>query len=415
MPDLVLPPSDSDPRCVHCGLCLDTCPTYRLTGVEAESPRGRLYLMNAVTEGSIDFNREVVDHLDSCLGCLACESACPSGIRYGQHIEEFRPRIAKSSRTIVRTVREFMARGGTNTTLLRVARAVATTLDKARLEALRRRVPGLGLIPRSPQNTFRSRVPPPSEPRLRVALLIGCITDEIRPSITNATINVLHRNGVQVVPLPRETCCGALDLHSGHSAAATLAAAGLCHRIDPASVDYIVTTAAGCGAMVRKYSDFVKSRERDFEVACWVAKNARDVCELLVDIGVHVPQRGATKGRAVAYHDACHLLHGCGVNDAPRELLTAAGAKWFDLGENTICCGSAGVYTLLHPREASRLARRKVELLTAAGASDLAVGNIGCLMHMELALARSGRRDINVWHPVELLEAAYQAEVGESA
>lgn len=414
MPELAFPPHDSDPRCVHCGLCLDTCPTYRLTGVEAESPRGRLYLMNAVTEGSIEFNREVVDHLDSCLGCLACESACPSGIRYGQHIEDFRPRIANSPRTILRRARGFMARAGSKTTLLRVARAVATVLDNAHLEALRRRVPGLGLIPRSPQNTFKSRVPPPSKPRLRVALLIGCITDEVRPSITNATINVLHRNGVEVVPLPRETCCGALHLHSGNSAAATLAAAGLCRQIDPSSVDYIVTTAAGCGAMVRKYGDFTKSRERDFAIAAWVAENTRDVCELLVEIGVQAPGRGVTEQRAVAYHDACHLLHGCGVAQAPRELLTTAGAQWFDLGENAICCGSAGVYTLLHPRESLQLARRKVDLLIAAGASDLAIGNIGCLMQLEFALARAGRRDVNVWHPVELLEAAYQAEVGES-
>jgi len=415
MPDRFPPLSDGEPRCVHCGLCLDTCPTYRLTGTEAESPRGRLYLMNAVTEGSIAFDREVVDHLDSCLGCLACESACPSGIHYGQHIEAFRPRIAQSRGTVVRSVRGLMARAGANARLLGFARVVATVLDRSHLEALRRRVPGLGLIPRSPAKTFGSRVPPPKEARLRVALLIGCITDAIRPSITNATINVLHRNGVEVVPLPRETCCGALDLHSGNSAAATRAAADLCRRIDPASVDYIVTTAAGCGAMVRRYGDLGVEREQDPDAAAWIARNARDICELLVEIGAQAPRSAAMTRQTVAYHDACHLLHGCSVDRAPRELLTAAGVRWFDLGENTICCGSAGVYTLLHPREASRLARRKVDLLIAAGASDLAVGNIGCMMQLELALARSQRRDINVWHPIELLEAAYRAEAGESA
>ena len=399
-----------DSPCVHCGLCLDTCPTYRLTGLEAESPRGRLYLMNAVLEDRMAFDPDVIEHLDSCLGCLACESACPSGVHYGRRIEAFRPRIERSTPRLIRRARARLARAGANVTALRLARGVASVFDRMGGEDLRRRIPGLDLIPRSKIATRLRFVPPPANPRLRVGLLVGCVTNELRPSIVASTVNVLHRNGIRVVVLPLETCCGALSLHSGDSFAATRSAAALSGAVARSEVDYVVTTAAGCGAVLRRYEELFAAGAVGSDIACSVARKARDICELLVEVGLRPPHGKVTTDRAVAYHDACHLLHGCGVDHAPREVLSAAGARWFDLGENSICCGSAGIYNLLHRRVALDLARRKVDLAVSAGASDIAVGNFGCIMQLERSLALAGHSNVGVWHPIELLEDAYGAE-----
>jgi glycolate oxidase iron-sulfur subunit len=401
--------SDWGSLCVHCGLCLDTCPTYRLTGLEAESPRGRLYLMSAVAEGSMPFDRDVIEHLDSCLGCFACESACPSGVHYGRRIEEFRPRIARSKLGASRRARALIARAGANARILRLAGGVASAFDRLGLERLRRRIPGLSLIARHTSAPMRRAVPRPETPRLRVALLVGCVAHQMRPSITSSTVNVLHRNEVDVVLLPRDTCCGALDLHAGESAASYRAVVAMCRAVAGAEVDHLVTTAAGCGAIVRRFDELFTEGARDTDVVHRVAHHARDICELLVEIGLRPPRPNVLSERTVAYHDACHLLHGCRVDRAPREILSAAGVRWIDLGENAICCGSAGVYNLLHPRAASELARRKVELSTGKGVSDVAIGNIGCILQLELALARAGRTDVKVWHPIELLDAAYAA------
>jgi glycolate oxidase iron-sulfur subunit len=399
-----------DSPCVHCGLCLDTCPTYRLTGVEAESPRGRLYLINAIADGTMTFDRGVIEHLDSCLGCLACESACPSGVQYGRHIEEFRPRIARSRLNTGRRVRALIARAGTHPGLLRSARRLAYAFDFLGLERLRRRIPGLGLIPRHTGVPVAVPVPPPAAPRLRVALLVGCIAHELRPSITSSTINVLRRNGVDVVELPYDVCCGALKMHAGDAGAAADAAARLCRAVESSGAYCLVTSAAGCGAMIRRYGNLFTRAELNLDSAMSISRRVRDVSELLMEIGIRPPRQEHSRKRLVAYHDACHLLHGCGVDRAPREILSTANVRWVDLTENAICCGSAGVYNLLHPRTASQLARRKVELLIASAASDVAIGNIGCIMQLELALAHAGREDIGVWHPIELLDAAYREE-----
>jgi len=401
-------PMGWDSPCVHCGLCLDTCPTYRLTGLEAESPRGRLYLMDAVLEGVAPFDRSVIEHLDSCLGCLACESACPSGVRYGSRIEAFRPRIALEDPRFSRRVRTWLARTSGNPKALRVIRGLAVIFDLLGLETLRRRIGGLGLIPRHTRALAPQDVVSPETPRLRVALLVGCVADQLRPSITSSTVNVLHRNGVKVVLLPRDTCCGALDLHSGNSSASRRSASELSRVVAASRVDYVVTTAAGCGAMLRRYEDSLGRSHVGADATTWIARHTRDVCELLIEIGLRAPDVKTPDGRAIAYHDACHLLHGVGVDRAPRQVLTTAGLRWFDLGGNSVCCGSAGIYNLLHPDAALDLARRKVALLIEKGASDVAVGNIGCIMQIEHALARAGRNDVRVWHPVELLEAAYR-------
>lgn len=308
-----------------------------------------------------------------------------------------------------RRARALLARGGVNARLLRVAGGVASAFDRLGFERLRRRIPGLSLIPRHTSFPMRPAVPPPETPRLRVALLVGCVAREMRPSITSSTMNVLHRNGVEVVLLPPGMCCGALDRHAGKSDAAARAAAAMCSAVEEAGVDHLVTTAAGCGVAVRRYEERFPPSKNLRNIMHHVGRSSRDICELLVEIGLRPPHPRVPRERAVAYHDACHLLHGCGVARAPREILGAAGVRWVDLGENAICCGSAGVYNLLHPHAASELARRKADLVIEKGVSDVAIGNIGCIMQFELAVARSGRTDVNVWHPIELLDAAYAA------
>ena len=165
--------------------------------------------------------------------------------------------------------------------------------------------------------------------------------------------------------------------------------------------------------MLRQYDDLFATESPEAEAARWVARNSRDICELLVDVGIQPPSANLSNARVIGYHDACHLVHGCGVDRAPREVLTATGVRWFDLGENTVCCGSAGAYNLLHPHVASDLAQRKVHLAAEAGATDIAVGNIGCIMQLERAFTRAHRSDVAVWHPIELLDEAYRRESRE--
>jgi glycolate oxidase iron-sulfur subunit len=404
------PTTEWNSLCVHCGLCLDTCPTYRLTGLEAESPRGRLYLMNAVLNGSAPLDRAAIAHLDSCLGCLACESACPSGVRYGSQIEAFRPRIARYDPRFLPRLRARLVRASSNPKALRFIRGLAAILDRFGLETLRRSIGGIGLIPRTGREPGAALLPSPRKPRLRVALLVGCVANQLRPSITNSAVNVLRRNGVEVVLLPEDTCCGALHFHSGDSKAAARSASATCVAVARVSVDRVITTAAGCGAILRRYEELLGHDPTPPDTAAWITRNSRDVCEVLAEIGFRSPHFEQAKAGTIAYHDACHLLHGCGVDRAPRAVLTAAGVRWLDLGENSLCCGSAGTYNLTHPDAALDLGQRKVELLLRKGASGVAVGNIGCIMQLERALAQAGRKDIAVWHPVELLEAAYRAE-----
>jgi len=369
-----------------------------------------LYLMDAVQSGTAAFDRTVIDHLDSCLGCLACESACPSGVRYGSRIEGFRSRIRLADPRFSYRARRFLARAGGNAKALRFIRGLASALDLVGLEGFRRRLGAFGLIPRPTSVPAREVVRALGPPRIRVALLVGCVAEQLRASITSSAVNVLRRNGVEGVLLPRDACCGALDLHAGNADAATRSATAMSRAVAESDVDYVVTTAAGCGAMLRRYGHSFGNNDIGADTSSTVADRARDVCELLVEVGFRPPRVRAPDKRTIAYHDACHLLHGCGVERAPREVLSAAGVRWFDLGENAICCGSAGVYNLTHPRAARDLARRKMDLLAETGASDVAVGNIGCIMQFERALSRAGRKDVGVWHPVELLEAAYRRE-----
>ncbi|MFT4570330.1 MAG: glycolate oxidase iron-sulfur subunit [Hyphomicrobiaceae bacterium] len=412
--------------CVHCGLCLDACPTYRVLGTEGDSPRGRIYIMEAITRGEVPLDAGAAAHLDSCLGCLACETACPSGVSFGERIEKFRPRLRPRTglrgrwRDLTRDLYD-------DERMLRIGLKTARILDTLGLARLRRKVPGLGILPGRERSDAgsdttplrRSRVQQPGYPRLRAALVGRCGADVIAPAINRAAVEVLQRNNVEVVEVAGAGCCGALDLHGGDEdeARALIAAntRALALAIEKEKIDVIVTTAAGCGAAVRDYGRFTAAMDNELaRLGAMVSERARDICELLVEIEFERPEIPAGAEKRIAYHDACHLLNGCGITDAPRAVVEAAmGVPPIDLGENSICCGSAGRYNLDHPAMADTLGGRKAELVKACGADTVAVGNVGCILQISKSLAQAGHK-AQVKHPVELLADAYQRAHGNA-
>jgi glycolate oxidase iron-sulfur subunit len=400
--------------CVHCGLCLDTCPTYRVLGTEADSPRGRIHIMEAIQHGELELDREAARHLDGCLGCLACESACPSGVSFGRRIEEFRPQLPEA--LAVGPWRRFIARASASPRLLSLARVAAALLDAIGLTRLRRRLPGIGLLPSRQRRNERvgatvQRIEPAAGGQ-RVAVLRGCVAEALLPSIHRAATEVLRHNGVEVVELTGH-CCGALALHAGRAEEAVAQARRTAAAVAELGVNRVVTTAAGCGAMIRDYAHLLTNVADcdgpETASITRVAEGAMDVSQVMAELGPREPAR-RLENTTVAYHDACHLLHACGVAAQPRALVRAATGKLpRDLGDNHVCCGSAGSYNLEHPAMAVELGRRKAELARAAGSDTIAVGNIGCILQLERALALAGL-EIKVRHPVELLAAAYRLD-----
>jgi glycolate oxidase iron-sulfur subunit len=282
------------------------------------------------------------------------------------------------------------------------------------LAAFRRKLPGLGLLPGSASEADaevsplrRSRTQQPLRARARVAILTGCVGDRLAPGINRDTVEVLQRNGIEVVDVEGQQCCGALPMHAGFAGEAAALASANAKAFAAADVDFIVTTAAGCGAMMRDYGHVLHGTE-DQDAACDVAASSRDICELLVELGFEKPEKPLAVAGEVAYHDACHLLHARSLAAAPRQVCEAAlGRPTVDLGENAICCGSAGSYNLDHPAISEQLGARKAELTRERKAAMVAVGNIGCLLQISRSLALAGI-EAPVRHPIQLLAEAYR-------
>lgn len=402
--------------CVHCGLCLDTCPTYRVLGTEAESPRGRIYIMQDVKRGELTLDSATVAHLDNCLGCLACETACPSGVSYGERIEEFRPQLrAAVRRNPWRRIVAFVA---SSERLFDIGLSVAALLDRVRLTGFRRRLPGLDIFPRAGDSPklaqvsprARSRVSPPVDAKLRVGLLSGCVGDRLKPEINRAAVEVLHRNRIEVGDDTAIACCGALSMHTGNHQEALETARENVRAFKRTGLKRLVTTAAGCGAMIKDYGRLLADDPDLAEDARRMSEGCADVSELLIEHGFERPQPPQEGKRKVVYHDACHLLHAAGISAQPRQIAAAAaGGKVRDLGENNVCCGSAGSYNLDHPKMGLILGARKAELAAQCEAEVVAVGNVGCILQLERALARAGE-PTRVLHPVEMLAEAYRSD-----
>lgn len=398
-------------QCVHCGLCLDACPTYQELGTETDSPRGRIHLIRALEEGTLALDAQIVRHLDLCLGCRACETACPSGVPYGQVIEEARAFIESTytrpwwdawRRRALAAIFTDPKRLGTLLAPLRLLQRLHLWQVIARLVPLARLVPTLS-APRPLPETKECV----GEEQGRVAFLSGCVMSQLFPETNEATVEVLNRNGFRVVVPFRQACCGALHLHGGLPEEAKALAR---RNVDafPADVDAIVVNAAGCGSALKEYGDLLADDPHYAERAAAFAARVRDVTEILAGLSNVVPMRSlATR---VAYHDACHLAHGQQIHEQPRALLRQIpGLELVELAEADVCCGSAGSYNLVEPAMSRRLLERKVTNIANSGAECVVAANPGCAMQIQAGLRRRGL-SIRVAHPVELLLEAYGRE-----
>jgi glycolate oxidase iron-sulfur subunit len=386
--------------CVHCGLCQSACPTYVELGTEADSPRGRIHLMRALEEGRLEPSPEIVRHLDLCLGCRACETACPSGVRYGRLVEAARPFVERHRPLRARVARRLLVRALTVPWLRRVLFA------PARLAAGRGWTNRwLAFAAAVPRRTRRGRLPALLEPdgpaRGTAVLVTGCVADELFGDTNHATAGLLRRAGVRVIVPRRQGCCGALALHLGARDRAAALAEELAAVLAGSTADWVVSNAAGCGALLREYDHLLPGNE----AAAAVARRARDALELLAEVGL--PAASAALPRTVAVHDPCHLAHGQGVRAQVRSLLASIpGVRLVELEDSDTCCGSAGTYNLTEPAMARRLLERKLASVAASGADVVAAANPGCLLQMRAGAASRGMA-VEIEHPIDLLARAH--------
>ncbi len=404
-----LPDLDSLRTCVHCGICLPECPTYRVLGQEMDSPRGRLYLMRAAAEGRLDLTATFARHLDLCLGCLACETACPSGVPYGRLLEATRSQIERRGRPFrQRALASFIfglfPHPGRLGPMLRLFSLYQRSglQGLARASGVLRLFPRLGamerLLPALPsRSTLPALTPARGRRRGRVGLLTGCIQRFLYPQVNEQTATLLSLAGYDVVTPPGQGCCGALHLHGGRLDEFRALARRLAAQF-AGGLDYVVTNAAGCGSAMKQYAHWLP----DDGAAGALARTTRDISELLADAELPLkPLDGIA-----TYHDACHLVHGQGIREEPRRLLRRIpGLALVELPESDRCCGSAGVYNLLEPDMADQLLERKISNIASTGATLLVSGNPGCLLQIAKGCRERGL-EVEVLHPVELLARA---------
>ena len=407
--------------CVHCGFCLPTCPTYQLTGEEMESPRGRIYLMDLASRGEIELDDAFGAHMDSCLGCLACVTTCPSGVQYDKLIESVRPQV---ERQIPRAVPDGLFRRLIFALFpyprrLRLAALGGLAYQRLGLRALLRRLGVLDRLPARlraleallPPVTLRAlfakgaqHTPAAGETRLTVGMMPGCAQRVFFGDVNAATVRVLTAEGCDVRVPQDDQCCGALSVHAGREedglarARATIA---MFERPGIAELDVIVANVAGCGSTLKEYGHLLADDPAWAERAAAFSAKVKDVSELLAGLARRAPRHPVAT--TVAYHDACHLANAQGVRNAPREVLRAIpGLEIAEVAEAELCCGSAGVYNLVQPEAAEDLGRRKADHLAATTPDVVATANAGCLLQIRRFLDAG----IPVVHPIQLVDAS---------
>ncbi len=407
--------------CIHCGLCLQHCPTYRVLGLEADSPRGRIYQVLQADEGRLAIGESFVTHIDRCLGCRACETACPSGVEYGRIVERARAEIEQNYERpwLERTMRAYFFQK-VLTDFRRLARLarLLRRYQRSGLEALVRatgvlKLFGLAdvaaLTPRVEQDFFFSdfgkSFPAMGERRARVAFLGGCVASVAFAELNRATIRVLQKNGVEVVVPAAQGCCGALCAHAGFREEARSLARRNLDAFLGGGFDAIVTNAAGCGATLKEYDDLLEHDSIYAEKAKRFAARVKDVTEFLAELGARPGARPL--GVRVTYQDPCHLAHGQKVREAPRALLAAAGCDLVEMPHADYCCGSAGVYNVVENELAMQILDAKMEDVASTSAEVIATANVGCMLQLRAGVKRCGLK-MEVRHVVEVLDEAYR-------
>jgi glycolate oxidase iron-sulfur subunit len=420
------PPADKYTACVHCGFCLEVCPTYQELGDENESPRGRVYLIQQAAEGALPLDEAVIDPVFNCLDCRACETVCPSGVEVGSLIELARGQVyhAKPPKGLSGAVQKFFLCGVfPKPRRLRRLRGLLRFYQTSGLRSLVRATGLLRVLPRhlremesvlppisrdSARDSLPEAIPPTGEVNKgTAALFTGCVMDVFFSDVNRATARVVSRNGLTVLVPKQQVCCGALQVHAGDREQARELARQNVDVFEASRADYVVVNAAGCGAALKEYSELFHDDPVYHQKAERFAAKVRDIAELLVEVGFDPPKAGLE--RTIAYHDACHLCHAQKVRSQPRELLQSIpGLQLVEMPDSDRCCGSAGIYNLTHPEMADALLERKVDDIPP-GVDAVAMGNPGCMLQIQLGVRR---RDVpvEVLHTVELLDAAYQAE-----
>lgn len=393
--------------CVHCGFCLPVCPTYKVLGQEMDSPRGRIILMKEVLEGTLELNESLL-HIDRCLGCLACVPACPSGVQYGELLSPFRDLsetrrtrsvASRPTRLAAQWALPFPRRFYLAARLGKLASPLKSILPKA-LASMLELLPATVSRPVDPPQVVEAE----GERRARVAFLKGCVQTVLDPEINRATLRVLARNGVEVVIVPDQGCCGALAIHTGDiKQARKLAKRNL--QSFPGDVDAIITNAAGCGSGMKEYPLIFRGQPEE-DLAIRFADKVRDVSVFLTELGLIAPP-SANGSLKLAYHDACHLSNAQGIRTAPRQLLNSVpNLELIEIPEGQFCCGSAGTYNIEQPEIARALGEQKADRILETGAEAVAAGNIGCLVQIRKSLELKGKQ-IPVYHTIEYLDRAY--------
>ncbi len=417
-------------QCMHCGLCLPTCPTYDVTKLEKNSPRGRIALMRSIADGELEPGKAFADEMYFCLGCLACMTACPAGVNYAELFEHARAE-AEQSQALDSGWRRFL-RGltlrwlfGDLSRLQLLGRAIRFYQqlgleDFVRKSGIMRLMPARlqGLESMSPricsefsEDLIALRTRAHGEKRHRVAVLTGCAQDLIFSDVNRDTVEVLAQNGCEVITPRDQACCGSLHAHNGELELARALARKQLDMVPPEEFDAIITNAAGCGSHLKHYSSLLKDDPAYARrAALWDAK-VKDIHEWLVEIGIRRPSPSGAPEQTVTYHEACHLCHGQKITAQPRELLKSIpGLNLVEMAESTWCCGSAGIYNIIQPEMAGDLLTRKLNHVRSTGANIVATGNPGCLLHMVNGARKQGL-NVRLAHPVTLLAEAYRREI----
>ncbi|MGA3036859.1 MAG: heterodisulfide reductase-related iron-sulfur binding cluster [Vulcanimicrobiaceae bacterium] len=406
--------------CVHCGFCLPACPTYRSWGVEMDSPRGRIDLMKGVEENAIPLSDVVRTHIDRCLGCMACVTACPSGVRYDLLIESTRAKVETQTRRpfFDRLFRDFVFAIFPYPARLAALRAPLQLYISSGLQTLVRRSGFLNLLPARLQQ-LEDLAPPAAATedlpahvdalgtkRMHVGLVTGCVQRVFFPNVNAATLRVLSAEGCEVDVPGGQGCCGALSLHSGREEEAKRFARALIDRFDRESYDAIVINAAGCGSAMKGYDELFAGEPEYREKAARFASRVRDVNELVAGLEPQAP-RGRIDAR-VAYHDACHLAHAQGIRAEPRRLLQQIpGLELCEIPDGDQCCGSAGTYNLFEPESAREIGDRKADNVLKTQTRLIASANPGCTLQIQSRLRARGE-SIESMHPIEFLDQSIQ-------